>query len=306
MLPYRNRVDYGLRTATNTIADRSLSMTYAITGASGNLAGLAARTLLDTVDPSEVVLVSRRPQALSEFAGTEVRHGDFAAPETLPAAFAGVDTLLLVSTDAVGERLEQQRAAIAAAAEAGVGRVVYTSAPDPVDDNPALVVPDHAGTEKALRESGLQWTALRNNLYAHMQVPTVQQAIASGRLVTNAGDGRVAYVTREDCAAVAAAVLTQDGHDGKAYDVTGPDALGADDLAALAGKLGGTPVEVVHLDDEAFVQGLVGAGLPDEVARLLASFGAAARGGYMDTVATTVADITGRTATPLRDVLGLP
>jgi NAD(P)H dehydrogenase (quinone) len=281
-------------------------MTYAVTGASGNLAGLVAQSLLDAVDPSEVVLVSRRPEALSHFAGADLRLGDFAAPETLPAAFAGVDALVLVSTDAVGVRLDQQRAAIAAAAAAGVRRIVYTSAPDPVDDNPALVVPDHAGTEAALRDSGLQWTALRNNLYAHMQVPTVQQAIASGQLVANAGDGRTAYVTREDCAAVAAAVLVQEGHDGKAYDVTGPAALGADDLAALAGELGGTPVEVVHVDDDTYVKGLVGAGLPEEMARVVASFGAAAREGHLDTVATTVADLTGRAPTSLREVIGLP
>jgi NAD(P)H dehydrogenase (quinone) len=134
----------------------------------------------------------------------------------------------------------------------------------------------------------------------------VQQGIASGQLVTNAGDGRTAYVTREDCAAVAAAVLVQDGHDGKAYDVTGPAALGADDLATLAGELGGTPVEVVHVDDDTYVKGLVGAGLPEEMARVVASFGAAARDGHLDTVATTVADLTGRAPTSLREVLGLP
>ena len=99
-------------------------MTYAVTGASVQLAGLVARSLLDAVDPSEVVLISRTPEALSHNAGADLRLGDFAAPETLPAAFAGVDTLLLVSTDAVGARLDHQRAAIAAAVAAGVRRVV--------------------------------------------------------------------------------------------------------------------------------------------------------------------------------------
>jgi NAD(P)H dehydrogenase (quinone) len=306
MVAYRNQIDYGFQNRNQSDCRWERIMTCAVTGASGNLAGLVARSLLDAVDPSEVVLVSRRPEALSHFAGADLRLGDFAAPETLPAAFAGVDTLLIVSTDAVGQRLDQQRAAIGAAADAGVGRIVYTSAPDPVDDNPALVVPDHAGTEAALRASGVRWTALRNNLYAHTQVPTVQQAIASGALVTNAGDGRTAYVTREDCAAVAAAVLVQDGHDDRAYEVTGPAAVGADDLAALAGELGGTPIKVVHVDDDAYVQGLVGAGLPEEMARVVASFGAAAREGHLDTVSTTVADVTGRPPTPLREVLGLP
>jgi NAD(P)H dehydrogenase (quinone) len=284
-------------------------MTYAITGASGQLAGAAAEMLLRAVDPSEVVLISRRPGALGHLAGDgagpDLRLGDFSRPETLPAAFAGVDTLLLTSTDAVGVRLDQQRAAVAAAVEAGVGRIVYTSVPEPVPGNPALVVPDHAGTEEALRASGARWTALRNNLYAHMQVPTIRQAIATGHLVTNAGDGRTAYVTREDCAAVAVAALVQDGHDDVAYDVTGPEALGPDDLAALAADLGGTPVDVVRVDDDALVRGMIGAGLPEEVARVVASFGASARLGHLERVTTTVADLTGRPPTSLATVLGL-
>lgn len=279
-------------------------MTYGITGASGQLAGLVAERLLRTIDPSDVVLISRRPDSLDR-AGAITRRGDFSEPAALAAAFEGIDTLLLVSTDAVGVRLEQQQAAIAAAVAAGVGRIVYTSVPNPTPDNPAMVVPDHAGTEQALRDSGIRWTSLRNNLYAHMQIPVLQQAGASGHLVTNAGDGRTAYVTREDCAAVAAAALVQDGHDNVAYDVTGPEALSATDLAALAAELSGGSVDVVNVDDAAFVAGLVDAGLPQTVAELLASFGASTRGGHLATVTSTVADLTGTAPTSLRAVLGL-
>ena len=82
----------------------------------------------------------------------------------------GVDRLLLISTDAVGARLDQHRAAVAAASKAGVRHVAYTSFPQPVPTNPALVVADHAATEQAIRDSGLTSTMLRNNLYSHMQV----------------------------------------------------------------------------------------------------------------------------------------
>ncbi len=280
-------------------------MKIAITGASGALGRTTAELLMQTVDPREVVLTTRNPEPLADLAarGAEVRRVDFTDPGTLEGAFAGVERLLLISTDAVGSRLDPQRAAIAAAEKAGVRHIVYTSVSDPVEANPAVVVADHAGTEQALRESDVGWTMLRNNLYSHMQVPGIEHAIASGRLVTNAGDGATAYVTREDCAAAAAAVLTQDGHEGMAYDVTGPEALSGADLAALAGALGGSPVELITVDDQAFVAGLQGAGLPKHLAELLTSFGAAARNGHLGNVSTAVADLTGRTPTALADVL---
>ncbi|MEV5413624.1 SDR family oxidoreductase [Thermopolyspora sp. NPDC052614] len=280
-------------------------MTVAITGASGALGRSTAEHLLRLADPREVVLTTRNPDALADFAarGADVRRVDFAEPGTLDTAFAGVDRLLIISTDAVGTRLDQHRAAIAGAAAAGVRHVVYTSVPEPVPDNPALVVADHAGTEQALRESGLKWTMLRNNLYAHMQLRVIEQAIASGRLVSNGGDGGVAYVTREDCAAAAAAVLVQDGHEDRAYDVTGPEALTAADLAKLAGEVGGRQVEPVIVDDDAMAAGLRAAGVPQGGAELLVSFGKATRLGFFSHVSSTVPDLTGRPATPLADLL---
>lgn len=281
-------------------------MTIGITGASGFLGRATAELVLQTVDPSQVVLTTRTPQSLVDFAarGVQVRQADFTDPSTLSAAFAGVDRLLIVSTDAVGARLDPQRQAIAAAAAAGVGHVVYTSVTEPVSGNPALVVDDHAGTEGALRSSGPAWTVLRNNLYSHMQAGTIDHAIASGRLFTNAGSGATAFVTREDCAAAAAAVLVQDGHAGATYDITGPDAVGAGDLAQLAGSIGGVPVEVVHVDDEAYAAGLMSAGLPRPVAELIASFGASARGGYLAQVSGSVQDLTGRPPTSLAEAVG--
>ena len=144
----------------------------------------------------------------------------------------------------------------------------YTSVTEPTVDNPAGVVPDHRATEEALAASGLRWTSLRNNLYSEFQLPTLQQASASGQLVTNAGAGLTAYVTRTDCAAAAAAALLLPDP-AQIYDITGPAGVSTQDLAALAGTLGGNPVEVVDVTDEEFVAGLVSAGLPEPVAQLL-------------------------------------
>jgi len=276
-------------------------MTIAITGASGQLGRLVADQLLSTVDPAELVLLTRDPAKLADYAerGADVRAADFSKPDELVDAFAGVERVLLISTDAVGARVEGHLAAIEAAVKAGVRHMAYTSVSEPTADNPAGVVADHTATEEALRESGLAWTMLRNNLYADMQVDSVAQAAATGQLVTNIGDGGAAYVTRADCAAVAAGVLTGEGHESKAYDVTGPHAYTAADLAELATQKSGNPVEVVQVDDEAYTAGLVSAGLPDFIAPLLTSFGTATRLGKLATVTDVVEQVGGRTPTPL-------
>jgi NAD(P)H dehydrogenase (quinone) len=275
-------------------------MTIGITGAAGHLGRAAAEAVLRTANPSDVVLTTRRPEDLADLAalGVQVRHADFDRPDTLAAAFAGVHRLLLVSTDKIGARLDQHRAAVAAAVQAGVSHVVYTSVPEPVPGNPAVVVADHAGTERALRESGLRWTVLRNHLYAHLQVSAIQQAAATGQLVTNTGAGRSGYVTRDDCAAAAAAILLSGGFEDQAVDVSGPDAVGAPELAALAREIGGQDVDVVHVDDVRFADGLRAAGVPEHAVELVTSFGASTREGFLANVTTAVADLTGRAPTP--------
>lgn len=281
-------------------------MSIIITGASGHLGRLTAEMVLDRVPASQVVLTTRRVDALSDFAerGAKVREADFDRPETVVEAFAGGERLLLISTDAVGSRVSQHRAAIEAAGDVGVRHVAYTSYLNPVAENPAVIAPDHRETEEALRESGLAWTALRNTFYAEYQVPAGAQAIATGRLVHNNGDGKVAYVSREDCAAAAAAVLTSeaDGHENKAYDITGPEPLDQDDVAALLSEVSGRPVEAIAVDDEAFVLGLAASGMPEPAARAVATYGRAIREGYLGEASDAVENLTGRSPRSLREV----
>ena len=280
-------------------------MTLAVTGASGQLGRQVADLLFERLDPSEVVLLTRTPEALAAHAerGAIVRHADFAEPSSLADAFAGVDRALLISAVDFERRAEQHRAAIEAAAAAGVRHMLYTSIQNPSEDNPAAAAPSHRATEEALRDSGLAWTFLRNNLYAEYQVPVVAQAIASGQLVTSAGEGRTAYVSRDDCARAAAAVLVQDRHDGQAYDITGPDAISPKDLASLASELGARPVEVVQVDDYALIAAMIAGGLPEAAARVRATFPAAAREGFMGPVSNAVEELTGAPPRSFRDVV---
>ncbi|EHN09884.1 NmrA-like protein [Patulibacter medicamentivorans] len=279
-------------------------MSIVVTGASGQLGHRVAELLLDQVDPAQVVLVTRRPEALADLAarGASVRKGDFDHPDSLREAFAGAERLLLISTDAVGARAHQHAEAIDAAKAAGVRLIAYTSVPNPTTDNPAAVADDHRRTEELILASGIPYVFLRNALYSEMQVGAAQGALASGQLVTNEGDSRTAYVTREDCAAVAAAVLAGGDHAGQAYDVTG-ELLSAADRAAIFAEVGGRPVEVVAVDDDALQAGLEAAGLPHGLPHVLTSFGAASRQGFLDVESDVVERLTGRPPQRLRDVL---
>lgn len=281
-------------------------MKIGISGAAGQLGRATTDLLLGRVDPSDLVLVTRDPGRLQPYAerGIDVRRGDFDDSAAMRAAFRGVDTLLLISGVDLGRRVAQHSAAIAAAKEAGVQRVAYTSMVNPTEANPAAAAVEHRGTEEALRASGLEWTMVRNGIYGDPTAESLQQSIAAGRHVFNSADGAVSYVTRADCAAAAAVVLAGDDHAGKAYDVTGPQALSGYDLARLASEVSGTQVEAVPVDDEAFVSILVEhAGLPEPWARFLASFGVAAREDQLALVSDDFERLTGRPPAPFRTLL---
>ena len=280
-----------------------------VSGASGNLGRRTAELLLESLPASDVILVTRTPAAVADLGerGCHVRFGDYGEPGSLAEAYAGAEQLLLISASDVGLRVEQHRAAIGAAAEAGVRQVVYTSGLNPEPPNPAVTSPSHYATEQALAGSGLAWTVLRNSLYSEYQVPEAAHAAAAGTLTHNRGNGQVAYVSREDCAAVAAAVLTGGGHEGRVYDVTGPQAFHPDELAALYGERTGRAVEVEELDDGTFVDRLQGDARDDEHARygaeLVASFGRSIREGYMASCTDVVESLVGRPPSTLRAVL---
>jgi NAD(P)H dehydrogenase (quinone) len=281
-------------------------MSLIVTGASGQLGRLVAEELLERVPADEVVLVSRHPDALDHLAerGATVRHGDFDEPDTLPGAFAGGERMLLISTLSIGRRVAQHRAAVEAASAAGVRHVVYTSFPKPNADHPVgPIATEHGETEDILHESGLAWTVLRNATFAELQVPPGALAVAGGKLYTNAGEGRLASVSRGDCARAAVAVMTGEGHEGRTYDVTGPEALTQTELADLLAEVSGRPVRLVPVGDRTLTWGLTRAGAPKPVARSIVAFGKAIREGYYDVVDPSFTMLTGRPPHSLRDVL---
>lgn len=280
-------------------------MSVIVTGAAGHLGRLVAEQLLGRVPPEDLVLVTRHPEALHEFGarGADVRYGDFDDQATLRVAFAGGHRMLLISTDAIGRRIWQHRAALDAASAAGVGRVVFTSHVNPVGNPIGAFAQELGDTEAILHSRGLAWTVLRFSSFAELQLAAAATAVHNGKLITNGGDGRMAPVSRRDCAEAAAVTLTTDGHDCTTYDITGPQALSPAQLAGLYADVSGRPLKVVQLSDRMLTSMLVGIGTPWPSARAITAFGRAVRLGYLDVVGPAFERLTGRPPVPLRDVL---
>jgi NAD(P)H dehydrogenase (quinone) len=280
-------------------------MTYLITGATGQLGRRAADLLVDRVDPAEAILTTRRPDALTDLAlrGADVRYCDFDRPESLAPAFAGATRMLLISTDSFdGSRVGEHARAIDAAKAAGVEHIAYTSYPNPVPESPSQVAPDHRETEEYLAASGVSYTFLRNALYSSHKAMEARGALAGGNFFHNLGEGATTYVAYDDCAESAVAVLTGGPeHDDQIYDITGSELLDGAGLAAVYAAVGGTPIEAVAVDDAAWIDGAVGVGIPRDLAEMLASFGAAIRGGFVEIKTDTVEQLTGHPPRSLAD-----
>lgn len=281
------------------------SGTYVVTGASGRL-GRRVVEILSSSLGHRLVAATRRPERLADLArrGVVVRRVDFEDRDSLPAAFRGADRLLLVSTDAVdvpGRRIDQHRAAIEAAQFGGVKQIVYTSFADP--DPHFLVAADHWATERALAASGLEWTALRNNLYADSLLALLPEAIARGTLVAAVGEEGAAFVTREDCARAAASALVSRGAGPRTLEIAGPSILTFHEVARIVSRLSGRPVSYVPVEPAALKDRLVAAGLPRHAADLHVSVHAAMAHGKFRAATSAVEDLTGRVPTSLPEFL---
>jgi NAD(P)H dehydrogenase (quinone) len=206
-----------------------------VTGATGGLGGRIAARLAEQGVPQRLLVrdASRAPSLehaeVAEFGG----YGDAAG---MRRALEGVDTLLLVSAAEHPDRVKLHTTAVDAAVAAGVGRIVYTSFVAAAPDTTFTFGRDHFHTEEHIKASGVGYTFLRDNIYLDF-IPLL--CPAEGVIRGPAGDGRVAAVARDDVAAVAAAVLTGEGHDGETYDITGAEAFTLAEAAAELSRVTG-------------------------------------------------------------------
>jgi len=253
-----------------------------ITGATGALNGATVDNLLEHVPASEVVVVTRDPARAQRFTdrGVQVRHGDYADPDSLPGAFAGADQLLLVSSNDPGaDAVRLHRTAIDAAVTAGVRRILYTSHQGAAADTPFRPGRDHAATEALLADSGVPWTSLRNGFYAHSLGFMLGPWRETG-VITVPADGPVSWTAREDAAEAATTILVSDGSYDGPVTLTASAAPTFADLAAIASELTWRPVTLVVVDAEEWVAARVAAGQPHGAVMFLLGMFQAAHGGY--------------------------
>jgi len=235
-------------------------MTIAVTGANGQLGRLVIQGLLTQRPAADIVALARTP-AKAAGLGVEVRQGDYTQPETLVPSLAGVETLLLISSSEVGQRVAQHRHVIDAAKAAGVKRVVYTSLLH-AERLPLGLAPEHVETEALLKASGLTHTILRNGWYTENYTGSVASALAHGALIGSAGQGRIASAARADYAQAAVVVLTTPGHDNRTYELAGDAAYTLAELAAEISHQSGQQIPYKDLPAADYAAALTGAGVP--------------------------------------------
>lgn len=278
---------------------------FIVTGASGQLGRQVIDNLL-AAGASPIIAVSRSPEKLAELAdkGVEARKGDFNDPASLTTAFSGGKRLLIISTDDLepGKRLVAHKNAVAAATKEGITHIVYTSLTNPVEESPITFSKDHSDTEALIKETGANYTILRNNLYTDLVLMGGGQSIAMGQHFAAAGEGKTGYVTRGDCARAAAAALMQETGS-SVLDITGPEAVSQGDIAGILSEISGKEIPYIPISTDELVQGMIGAGLPEHMAKVFASFDEAMAKDYLSVATDDLESLTGQAGQSVRDFL---
>jgi NAD(P)H dehydrogenase (quinone) len=280
-------------------------MSLVVTGATGHLGRLIVEDLLERgVPAADIVAVGRTITKIKDLAdrGVRVRAIDYDDPETFGDLFHAGDKVALVSGSEVGRRVRQHRNAIDAAARAAVGLLAYTSIAN-AGTTTMRLAEEHQATEAAVRASGLPYVLLRNSWYFENYTDQLGVILEHGALLGSAGEGRVSAATRADYAAAAAAVLVTGGHEGRAYELGGDQAVTLAQVAAEIGAQTGRDISYRDLPEADYVQVLVGAGLPEPVAGILADSDRGLARGDLFVAGGDLRRLIGRPSTALRDAV---
>lgn len=280
-------------------------MSTIVTAASGQLGRLVVEALLARgAAPDSVVATSRDVSKLADLAERGVRTAelDYARPDTVAAVIGAGDVVVLISSDAVGQRVTQHAAVIDAAKAAGAARVVYTSAPK-ATTSALVLAPEHKATEEHLAASGVPATVLRNGWYTENYAGEVATARESGVVSASVGDGRVASASRRDYAEAAAVAALDDSTAGRTFELSGDHAWNWDELAEAVAGITGTPVRYESLTPEQHAERLRGAGLDEGTVGFVVALDGNIRDGLLAETSGDLRALIGRPTTPLAEGL---
>jgi NAD(P)H dehydrogenase (quinone) len=273
---------------------------FFVTGASGQLGRLVVAALAERVAPEAVAAIVRDPaRSASLFPkGVVIRQADYSRPETLDVAFAGAERLLLISSSEIGQRVPQHRNAIEAAQRARVLRISYTSVLH-ADSSKLGLAEEHRQSEALIEASGLSFTLLRNGWYTENYAASIPAALQHGAFIGSARDGRISGAARIDYAEAAAIALLDEAAPGRAiHELAGDQSFTLTEFAAELSRLAGKEIRYADLPEAEYRAALVGAGLPEPVAALLADSDTAAEQGALFDNTHQLSRLIGRPTTP--------
>jgi NAD(P)H dehydrogenase (quinone) len=271
-----------------------------VTGATGQLGQLVIKALLKKVPASGIVAAVRNVEKAKDIAalGVQVLHADYSQPATWDAALKGADKVLLISSSEIGQRAKQHQAVIDAAKKAGVKLLAYTSVLH-ADTSVLGLAGEHRETEAYIRASGVPFVFLRNGWYTENYTAGIPTALSLGAVYGCAGDGRIASATRADYAEAAAVALTADNQAGKTYELAGDSAFTLSEFAAEISRQSGKAIGYVNLPEAEYKKALLGAGLPEFVAELLANSDTGVSKGALFDEGHQLSKLIGRPTSPL-------
>ncbi|NEC86062.1 NAD(P)H-binding protein [Streptomyces sp. SID12501] len=275
-------------------------MSIVVTGATGHLGRHVVEQLLEKVPADQITAVVRDAGKASGFAarGVKIAVANYNEPETFDGVIAAGDKVLLISGNEFDKgRVGQHKIVLDAAKAAGAALLAYTSAPGTLT---AALADDHKGTEAAILESGVPYSLLRNGWYNENY--TEQLAVALEHGVTQAaGEGRVASAARADYAAAAVAVLTGEGHENSTYELSGDTNWSFAEYAAEVSEQSGKDVAYNAVSAEVLTGILVGVGLPEAFAAILAGVDVSIEQGQLAGTPGDLSRLTGRPTTPIAE-----
>jgi len=278
-----------------------VKMKFGITGATGQLGRLVVNSLKAQVSATDIVALVRNPSKATDL-GVAAREADYTRLDTLAGSLAGIDTLLLISSNELGHRAEQHKNVIDSAKKAGVGRIVYTSLLH-ADTSILGLAQEHLTTEADLKASNMQYTILRNGWYTENYTGSIGGALAGGAFLGSAGNGRISSAARADYAAAAVVALTGAGQEGKTYDLAGDESYTLVELAAEISLQTGRNIPYKNLPEPEYAAALKGFGVPEAFADAIASWDSGASQGALFDDARQLSRLIGRATTPLATVV---
>jgi len=266
-----------------------------VTGGNGGLGRQIVKALQERIGNDFVVSVRDTAKAADLTSqGIKVRAGDFEKPDQVAKAIEGCDTILMMATlGSTEQRMNHYRNVVDAAKKQGIKRIAFVGY---IADQPQSPFPSTPSIIQALaymRQQGFAPINLRNGNYAEAGLMTATRALASGKIASPAGQGKISYVSRRDLARATARILTEKGNEGKSFALTGPKAYGHAELAAMLSEVSGKKIVYEDVSPEAYKAGLEAANTPAPLVAIMTGAAATVKGGYLSEVSFTIGDVTG-------------